>query len=332
MSRKGKTGDLGHDVLEKRLFLTFASSTGIHQVWRIEMKMMAAILVTVYLLLLSWQYDLSAQESPPPQGSIVLKWLGNAGWEIQVGQTIILIDPFLTRGEANPNAEWKTDEAAVLRIIKRADYIFAGHSHADHIADVPFIAKKFGSKVIGSQTTTNIALTAGVDKSQLVTISGGEHLDFKEFSVQVIESEHGVVRRRGRTRRAKFEEITRPWSGPILGSSFVEGGCYLYYFTFGKLRLLHQSSGGFIEDNIAGLRSDIALLYPMDRNDSAELLKALQPKTVYVHHFDEWRNSISEGMPESNLRRAQRFVRDVNAIDKQIKVVIPKFFETYTSE
>jgi hypothetical protein len=70
----------------------------------------------------------------------------------------------------------------------------------------------------------------------------------------------------------------------------------------------------------------------MDRNDSAEMLKALQPKTIYVHHFDEWRNSIAEGMPESNARRAQRFARDVNAIDKQIKVVIPKFFDTYVVE
>src|SRR4029453_2665034 len=163
---------------------------------------------------------------------IVLKWLGTAGWEIQVGQTVILIDPFLTRREANFGPERKTDEEAVLRAIKRADYIFAGHSHADHIADIPFIAKTFGSKVIGSRTTTYIALTAGMDKSQLVTISGGEKLDFKEFSVQVIESAHGGVRWSGRMLRSRFEEITKPWPGPIRGADFVEGGCYLYYFTF----------------------------------------------------------------------------------------------------
>jgi L-ascorbate metabolism protein UlaG (beta-lactamase superfamily) len=298
------------------------------------MKTTAATLITLYLLLGSWQDDLRAQEStePSPQGRVILKWLGTAGWEILIGPTVILIDPFLTRGEANLGAEWKTDEQAVLNAIKRADYIFAGHSHADHIADIPFIAKKFGSKVIGSRTTTNIALTGGVDKSQLVTIRGGEKLDFKEFSVQVVESEYGELKTRGGKRRPKFEEITKPWSGPILGSSFVEGGCYLYYFTFGKLQLLHQSSGGFIEDNLTNLRSDIALLYPMDRNDSATMLKALQPQTVYVHHFDEWRNTVSEGIPERNSRRAQRFARDVNAIDRHIKVVIPKYFETYALE
>jgi hypothetical protein len=130
-------------------------------------------------------------------------------------------------------------------------------------------------------------------------------LDFKDFSVQVIESEHGVLVRGGRRRRPKFEEITQPWSGPILGTSFVEGGSFLYLFTFGKHRVLHQSSGGFVEDNITGLKADIALLYPMQRNDIAVVLKALQPTTVFVHHFDEWRTPFSDGIPESNLRRAQ---------------------------
>ena len=300
------------------------------------MKTLATILMPVYLLLITWiPIESSAQVlggGTEEKDTVVLKWLGIAGWEIQIGQTTILIDPFLTRGEVNLGAEWKTDEAAVLKAINRADYIFAGHSHADHIADIPFIAKKFGAKVIGSRTTTNIALTAGVDKSQLITISGGEKLDFKEFSVQVIESEHGGVRRGGRILRSKFEEITRPWAGPLMGSSFVEGGCYLYYFTFGKHRVLHQSTGGFIEENLSGLRPDIALLYPMNRNDSAEILKALEPKMVFVHHFDAWQSPISEGMPERNRKRAQQFANDVRALNPEIKTVIPEFFASFTLE
>jgi L-ascorbate metabolism protein UlaG (beta-lactamase superfamily) len=299
------------------------------------MKRSVVISLAIFVLASTWEPEIlraQAPTDPLSQGSVALKWLGNAGWEIQIGQTITLIDPFLTRGRANLAAEWKTDEEVVLKAIKRADYIFAGHSHADHIADIPFIAKKFGSKIIGSRTTTNIALTGGVDKSQLVTISGGEKLDFKEFSVQVIESEHGELRTRGGKRRPKFEEITKPWSGPILGSSFVEGGCYLYYFTFGKHRLLHQSTGGFIEKNLTGLKADTALLYPMERNDLSEMLKLLQPKTVFVHHFDRQRLPFSDGAPEEVMGRTRRFARDVAAIDKNIKVVIPKYFETHTLE
>jgi L-ascorbate metabolism protein UlaG (beta-lactamase superfamily) len=220
------------------------------------------------------ELDATSSESK----GVALKWLGVAGWEIRTGRTIVLIDPFLTRKDRSPDAEWKTDEEAVLKVINGAHYIFAGHSHADHIGDIPFIAKRFGSKVIGSRTTTNIALTAGVDKSQLVTIRGGEKFDFEDFSVQVIESQHGVLTRSGRRRQPKSEEILEPLSGPVVGNVFVEGGSYLYFFTFGKHRVLHQSTGNFIEENLKGLQPDLAILAENSHYDGQPPSRFFAPK------------------------------------------------------
>src|SRR5919108_2029076 len=274
------------------------------------------------------QFDSTSSE---PQ-RVVLKWLGVAGWEIRTGRTIVLIDPFLTRKDRTPDAEWKTDEEAVLKVITGADYIFAGHSHIDHIGDIPFIAKRFGSKVIGSRTTTNIALSAGVEKSQLITIQGGEKFDFKDFSVQVIESQHGVLTRSGRRRQPKSEEILQPWSGPIMGNAFVEGGSYLYLFTFGKHRVLHQSTGNFIEENLKGLQPDVAILAENNNYEWANALKILRPKLVIVHHFDEWRAPLSYGISRANMKRAQRLEQEVKSVDREIKVIIPQFLTTYTLE
>ena len=263
---------------------------------------------------------------------VTLKWLGTAGWEIQIGQTKILIDPFLTRQQADASEEWKTDEAAVLKVISGADYIFAGHSHADHVGDIPFIAKRFGAKILGSRTTVNLSLSAGVDKAQLTTISGGEKLDFQDFSVQVIKSQHGILTRDGQKRQPRSAEITRPLSGPILGKHFVEGGSYLYYFTFGKLSLLHQSTGNFIEENLQGLEPDIAILAENGNYDWNEALKILRPKMVVVHHYDDWRVPLSSGMTAAVRRRAQRLEKDVKSVDRNIKVIIPEFLQTITLE
>jgi L-ascorbate metabolism protein UlaG (beta-lactamase superfamily) len=263
---------------------------------------------------------------------VTLKWLGTAGWEIQMAQTKILIDPFLTRRQPVASEEWISDEAAVLNVISGADYIFAGHSHADHIGDIPFIAKRFGAKVIGSRTTVNLSLRAGVENAQLTTISGGEKLHFKDFSVQVIKSQHGILTRDGQKRQPRSAEITRPLSGPILGKHFVEGGSFVYYFTFGKLRLLHQSTGNFIEENLQGLEPDIAILAENSNYDWTEAVKILRPKTVVVHHYDDWRVPLASGMTAAVRRRAQRLEQDVKSVDRNIKVIIPDFLQTLTLE
>jgi len=302
--------------------------------WSKQMGIVLSFFLTAIFLIAQ---PLQTAEPAPNFGAVefhrvTLRWLGNAGWEIQAGPTKILIDPFLTRKEPTAGKEWQTDEEAVLKIIAGADYIFAGHSHADHIGDVPFIARRFGSKVIGSRTTTNIALTASVAKEQLTTISGGEKLMFKDFAVQVIESRHGVLARSGRSRQSKSEEVLQPWSGPILGNHFVEGGSYLYYFTFGKHRVLHQSTGNFIEENLKGLQPDLALLAATGNYDFTDAIKILRPKTVVIHHFDEWRTPFSSGIPASNRKRAQRVEDQVRSVDGAIKVTIPDFLKTIALE
>lgn len=267
----------------------------------------------------------------PKKESVILKWLGTVGWEIRVGKTVILIDPFLSRREASQTSEWKTNEEAVLKVIEGADYIFAGHSHADHIADIPFIAKRFGPKVIGSRTTTYLAFAAGVPQSQLTTIKGGEKLDFPGFSVQVIESRHGWLR--GKPPQNENVEISRPLGRSIIGRDFVDGGSFLYYFIFGNRRVLHQSTANFIEEKLSGLQPDLVLL--ADGHDGYNLervLKALKPKVIIMQHFDEWRVPFSEGIQDRNTKRAERFKRDIAKIDSTIKVVIPHFFMTYALE
>ncbi|HEY2986441.1 MAG TPA: MBL fold metallo-hydrolase [Candidatus Binatia bacterium] len=274
-----------------------------------------------------------AAEPVGSENKIVLKWLGVVGWEIRVGKTVVLIDPFLTRRSAARDQEWKTDEEAVLKAVAGADYIFVGHSHADHVADVPFIAKRFGAKVIGSRTTTNLALTAGVDKAQLTTIQGGEKFDFQDFSVEVVESRHGISQTAGRTEVSEPKELGAPRSGPLLGRHFVEGGSFLYNFSFGKHRVLHQSTANFVEEKLAGLNPDVALLAEPGRGYNLKnALQTLKPKVIIIQHYDDWRMPFSQGLPSDHVKRAERFKRYIEAVDGRIKVIIPDFFMTYALE
>ena len=64
----------------------------------------------------------------------------------------------------------------------------------------------------------------------------------------------------------------------------------------------------------------------------SSVLKILNPKTVVLHHFDEWRAPIAQGIPAANRRRAERFAAEIQAVNPNIRVVIPEFFRPINLE
>src|SRR5262249_26052258 len=135
---------------------------------------------------------------------------GTAGWQITDGKTVILVDPYLSRVKypspndaVDPNdprplinvtSIVDSDTAVVDAYIKRADYIFLTHSHPDHSLDMPYIARKTGAMVYGTESTCNLARASGVSEAQIHPVKGGEELKFDSFSVRVIPSLHGIFR------------------------------------------------------------------------------------------------------------------------------------------
>ena len=117
-----------------------------------------------------------------------------------------------------------------------------------------------------------------------------------------------------------------------MGEAFVEGGSYIYLFAFGNLRVLHQSTGNFIEENLKGWQPGIAMLAENSNYSWPDALKILRPKTVIIHHYDEWRTPFANGIPGANIRRAERFQRVIKSVDNQIKVIIPDLLKPVVLE
>ena len=67
---------------------------------------------------------------------------------------------------------FKSDTITINKIIDKADYILVHHSHFDHLADVPYIAKKTGAKVIATETSCKILSAYGIPD---------EHIRFDDF-------------------------------------------------------------------------------------------------------------------------------------------------------
>jgi L-ascorbate metabolism protein UlaG (beta-lactamase superfamily) len=282
---------------------------------------------------------------------VQLTYLGTAGWQIANGQTVILIDPYLTRAKANSpndavspddtrplvtgNSIVEPDTAVIDAHIQRANYIFLTHTHPDHSLDMPYIARKTGALVVGTVSTANLARVSGVPEAQIKPVKGGDELKFEGFSVRVISSLHGIFRRPDpsapKTPQAPplFPADAKP---PIRFGQHVEGGTLAYLIRISGHQIIIFGSMNYIESEVTGLRPDVALIGAMPERQNIDdytprLLRALgNPPVVLPTHWDRFNVPYSVSQQPA-VDRLQSFIAEVKAASPNTRVIVPEYFK-----
>lgn len=288
------------------------------------------------------------------QAQVQLSYLGTAGWEITDGKTVVLVDPYLSRlkmvtpgspvavddprGLVGFDDIARSDEAVIDAHIKRADFILLTHTHVDHVLDVPYIARKTGALVIGTESTTNFARDSGVPEAQLLTVQGGDDLDFGVFSVRVIPSLHGILRHAPNMTHLPpipppstiFPADAKP---PFrVRDLLIEGGTLAYYVRLDGVRVLVFGSMNYIEREVNGLRPDVAIVGAgPERQEiyryTARLLRATGfPLLVLPTHWDRFNVPYSASQQPA-IERLQSFIAEVKAASPNTQVIVPAYFQ-----
>lgn len=281
------------------------------------------------------------------QGTVRLSYLGTAGWEITDGHTVILVDPYLTRlktetpndpplaSDPRPlvtdNDFVHSDQAVIDAHISKADYILITHTHVDHVLDMPYIARKTGALVIGTESTANFARDNGVPAAQILTVKGGDDLQLHGCSVQVIPSLHGILSSSSRFPPPStiFPANQKP---PFqLGQLFVEGGTLAFLIRIAGHQIIAFGSMNYIEREVDGLRPDVALIGAMPERQkiyryTERLLRALgYPPVVMPVHWDRFNVSYDVSQQPA-IDRLQSFIAEVKAASPHTEVIVPKYF------
>ncbi|HRZ86855.1 MAG TPA: MBL fold metallo-hydrolase [bacterium] len=234
--------------------------------------------------------------TPLSDGEISFQWLGTAGFRVQKGDTVILIDPYLTRVPLHELfiAPLRPNERLIREKIPRADFIFVTDSHFDHFMDVPAIALRTGAKVVGSTTTAKLLRIHGVSERQIVEARGGETLRAGPFTVRVARARHGTIL------------VVKPFLYDVDARSRPP----LYVWEYGNLQNLcfHFESGGYRffatsgveidERDAKGFESDLAMVnVTVFEPGSAGRMAALtKPKVIMPTHYDNYFNPLENGV------------------------------------
>lgn len=190
---------------------------------------------------------------------VELTYHSHACFSITVGDTCLLIDPFLT---GNDLADVSADEVD-------ADYILVSHGHDDHVGDTVEIAKRTGALTISNFEIHNWLLAQGVEKAHPLHIGGG--YDFPFGRVKLTCAHHG--------------------SGLPDGS--YGGNPAGFLLTLEGKRIYHACDTGLFYDmKLIGEEGlDVAILpigdnFTMGPGDALRAVKLLGPKVVMPIHYD----------------------------------------------
>ncbi len=107
-----------------------------------------------------------------------ITFYGHASLGIQIGDTHILVDPFIT---GNPNAS-----SIEINNLK-ADYILVTHAHQDHILDVETIAKRTNAVIISNYEIVTYFGNLGLEGHPM---NHGGQWDFEFGTVKYVNAIH----------------------------------------------------------------------------------------------------------------------------------------------
>jgi len=282
--------------------------------------------------------------SAPARIEISLAYLGNAGWQITDGKTLLIIDPYITQFRhppspattgrpSDPQTMIAPDTEGIDARIRRAEYILVTHGHLDHALDAPYIAKKTGATIIGNETVANLARAYDVPDAQLVVVRGGEDYEFGAFSLRVIPSIHTALFHKHYFNSRLAGNAPPGLKAPLKAGDFVEGQSMAYLLRLAGHQVLVMGSMNYIEREMEGLRPDIALVGANNERSeifdyTGRLMRALgYPPLVMPTHWDGYGYAP---LREPSLVAAHQFADEVTAASPKTKVIIPEYFEPIT--
>jgi L-ascorbate metabolism protein UlaG (beta-lactamase superfamily) len=262
---------------------------------------------------------------------VQVKWLGVAGLEIRSGDSVLLIDPYISRPSTFQTlfTHLKPETEQIDRYIESIQGnlagILVGHTHSDHVLDIPWIVKQTGTSAYGSQSLARL-FSAYDLLDRAVGVAWDQAIDLGPFKVTPIESIHGRAILGRIPLPGEIETGLRP---PMRVMKYRHGGPIAWHIEVEGKKILHLGSADLIDENVAPYDVDTLFVCSAGRqstpNFSDRLLGATEPSVVVPFHFDNFLKPLVPGEKVLHLHGVDLdgFVKDLKTTRPSVDVRIP---------
>ena len=234
-----------------------------------------------------------------------ITWFGCASLLIENEKDRVLIDPFLPMRGAEHHPS--------LSDYQKEDSILITHGHIDHLGSIPLILLDSDATVYCSKTPAATLEKKQADSDQIAVIRPGDELLFGNIKVTVLPGKHiqfdsGLIRHTLLNFR-----ILRYFSNflCLLMKHFTyreKGETLAFRIDSGDKRILVLGSLALCNNIDYPKNVDMLVLPYQGATDlispALSIIEKLQPKTVFLDHFDDAFPPISRHIDTKPLKKA----------------------------
>ena len=218
---------------------------------------------------------------------VSVKWLAVSSFEIRCGDLSVVTDPFITECVCT-DVTWEA--------VENCNIICVGHSHWDHITDIPRLAQKFHPIILcGDQTAMPMAKWLNYNPSYIYPMYPDTELDFDSVKIRALYGRHKSLNSGFNDLCARLETNEFSQKDPGIAALQPVGSMeyrnYLFTLPNGTKLLIWGNEPTVEPINLCkALKPDIAIIQrsvnPEGIRKKAEFAAAIGCKVVIPHHHD----------------------------------------------
>ncbi len=226
---------------------------------------------------------------------VTVRWTGAAGLEFTHEGRTVLIDPYFSRkGKIDlffrrlPPVSSAVEDY-LRRIPGTLSAMIVGHTHFDHVMDIPELAGRFPVPIVGSRSADALMERHGMP-GRVRICEGGERVELPGGdAVTMLPSRHGRVA----MGRVPFPgEIDPRGELPMKAKEYGHGTVFIPKLEMGGLVFIDAGSADFIEQELEGQRCDVLFMcvpgWKRMPSFTDRLPALVKPRVIVPFHYDDF--------------------------------------------